>query len=390
MKVSGGSRASKLRNFSNFYKRPANYTHRETPFSGWPINILPRVFRCAAPRLTGYCFRQRKATLWTTIGEVDQASASWMVHPHAIYLHEGQAYLVEELDLSQNLARLRPSHADYYTEPKRETTVQLLATLNEANVCGATKAYGEIMVTTQVVGYHQLQWFTHERLGEGELALPPTELHTIGYWLALTEATVEQLRLQGLWTNDPNDYGPNWSRQRKLARARDQYRCQICGAPERGREHDVHHKIPFRTFASYEQANQLSNLVTLCRPCHRRAETAVRIRSGLAGLAFALGHLAPLFLMCDINDVAVHHDPKSPLAGGQPAVVIYDVTPGGIGFSERLFELHTELVAQAYELVAACPCADGCPSCVGPGGEDGRGGKQEALAILEKLIEGLS
>ena len=102
------------------------------------------------------------------------------------------------------------------TTPNRSAKQRcnLLATLNEANVCGATKAYGEIMVTTQVVGYQQLQWFTHERLGEGELDLPPTELHTTGYWLALTEATVEQLRAQGLWTNDPNDYGPNWFRQR--------------------------------------------------------------------------------------------------------------------------------------------------------------------------------
>jgi DEAD/DEAH box helicase domain-containing protein len=322
---------------------------------------------------------------WTTIGEVDQASAPWMVHPQAFYLHEGQTDLVEELDLTQNIAQLRPSNSDYYTEPKRETTVQLIATSSEAAARGATKAYGEIGVTTQVVGYRQLHWFSHERLGEGELTLPPAELHTIGYWLALTEATVEVLRAQSLWTNDPNDYGPNWLAQRKLARARDGYRCQMCGAPERGREHDIHHKIPFRTFMSYQQANQLANLITLCRPCHRRAETAVRVRSGLAGLAFALGHLAPLFLMCDRTDIAVHHDPKSPLAGGQPAVVLYDLAPGGIGFSERLFELHDDLMTQAHELVAACPCADGCPSCVGPGGEEGRGGKPEALAILVAL-----
>jgi DEAD/DEAH box helicase domain-containing protein len=322
---------------------------------------------------------------WQTIGEVDEASAPWMVHPQAVYLHEGQAYLVEDLDLNQNVARLRPSQADYYTEPKRETTVQLIATSSEAEVCGATKATGDILVTTQVVGYRQLRWFTQEQLGEGEVTLPPTELHTSGYWLALAEATVEQLRAQGLWSNDPNNYGPNWARQRRLARARDGYRCQMCGAPEQGREHDVHHKIPFRTFASYEQANQLANLITLCHPCHRRAETAVRIRSGLAGLAFALGHLAPLFLMCDRNDVAVQHDPKSPLTNGQPAIVIYEVIPGGVGFSERLLELHDQLIAHAHELVAACPCPDGCPSCVGPGGEEGRGGKPEALAILAAL-----
>jgi DEAD/DEAH box helicase domain-containing protein len=73
----------------------------------------------------------------------------------------------------------------------------------------------------------------------------------------------------------------------------------------------------------------LANLMTLCHACHRQAETAVRMRSGLTGLATVLGHLAPLFLMCDAHDVGLHPDPQSPLAEGQPAVIIYDMAPGG-------------------------------------------------------------
>jgi DEAD/DEAH box helicase domain-containing protein len=324
---------------------------------------------------------------WTTIGEVDLASADWMVHPEAVYLHEGQSYLVDQLDLEHFVADLHPVKLDYYTEPLRETSVRLVERLAQGQVRGATKTHGEIVVTTQVVGYRMVQWFTHERLGNGEVELPPNELHTTGYWLALASETVESLRDRGLWTNDPNNYGPNWARQRKQARARDGHRCQMCGAVEQGREHDVHHKVPFRTFASYQQANQLSNLVTLCRPCHRRAELAVRVRSGLSGLATTLGHLAPLFLMCATHDVGIHADPQSPLAGGQPAVIIYDRVPAGIGFSERLFGLHDELIGRAYELVVDCPCLDGCPSCVGPAGEEGAGGKQETTAILEMLRE---
>ena len=322
---------------------------------------------------------------WTTIGQVDQASAHWMVHPGAVYLHEGRAYLVEELDLEQHIAQLRAAEVDYYTQPRSETTVQLLDKLDEVEAHGATKSHGEIAVTTQVIGFRKVKWFTQEQLGLGEVSLPPTELVTTGYWLALTEGAVARLREQGLWTSDPNYYGPNWLAQRDRARARDGYRCQACGVLEGGRTHHVHHRIPFRTFALYRQANQLSNLATLCPRCHHRVELAVRMRSGLAGLSFALGHLAPLFLMCDARDVGVHSDPKSPLADGRPAVVIYDQVPGGIGFSERLFELHDELMARAYELVAACECADGCPSCVGPAGENGIGGKRETLAILEAL-----
>jgi DEAD/DEAH box helicase domain-containing protein len=324
---------------------------------------------------------------WTAIGQVDMASAYWMVHPGAVYLHEGQVYVVEELDLVQQVARLRGADVDYYTQPHSETTVQLLAKLDEAGARGATKAHGEIAVTTQVVGYRKIKWFTHEHLGGGDLSMPPTELVTTGYWLGIAEETVAGLSAEGVWTNAPIDYGPNWPEQRDRARARDGYRCQNCGLPEGTNSHHVHHKTPFRTFASYQKANQISNLVTLCPRCHRRAETAVRIRSGLAGLAFALGHLAPLFLMCDARDIGLHSDPTSPLADGQPAVVIYDQVPAGVGFSQRLFELHDELMTHAHELVTTCECSDGCPSCVGPPGEEGYGGKREALALLECLVE---
>jgi DEAD/DEAH box helicase domain-containing protein len=319
------------------------------------------------------------------IGQVDLASAMWMVHPQAVYLHEAQTHLVDELDLEGKVAHLRRLETDYYTEPRIETTVQLLEKHQEEVVPGAVKAFGELNVTAQVMGFRKVKWYTHEQLGLGDLELPPSELITTGYWLALAEDTVDRLRSEGLWRNDPNQYGPNWRRQRDLARQRDGYRCQVCGAPEDGRQHDVHHKTPFRTFDSLEQANRLENLATLCPACHRRVEAAVRVRSGLGGLAFALGHLAPLFLMCDVGDLGVHSDPQSPLAGGQPAVVLYDRVPAGIGFSLRLYEIHLDLLARAHELVAACECLDGCPSCVGPGGENGLGGKRETLAILQVL-----
>jgi DEAD/DEAH box helicase domain-containing protein len=259
--------------------------------------------------------------------------------------------------------------------------------LAETESRGCIKAYGNILVTTQVVGYRKVGWHTHENLGLGELDLPPSELDTTGYWLSLTDATVNQLREQGMWAGDPNRYGPGWPALRERVRARDGYCCQSCGILEQEREHDVHHKVPFRSFTSPELANQLGNLVTLCPACHRRAEAAVRIRSGLAGLAFTLEHLAPLFLMCDAGDLGVHADPQSALSDGQPAVVVYDRVPAGVGFSERLYEIHAELMIQARGLISGCACQDGCPSCVGPGGEAGSGGKRETLALLELLCD---
>ena len=320
-----------------------------------------------------------------TIGEVDTSSSYWLTHPGAIYLHEGTTFLVRDLDLERHAATLEPTMVDYYTEPRVETVVQLVEKLAQAAVPGGDKAYGEVQVTTQVIGFRKIRWHTNETLGVESLSLPPSELLTNGYWLALADETVGKLRDEGLWSNAPNDYGPNWPKQRDLARARDGFRCQVCGEPEGTKEHHVHHKIPFRMFDNAEQANQLANLITLCTSCHRKAETAVRVRSGMAGLAFTLGNLAPLFLMCDIGDLGIHSDPQSSLADGKPAVILYDLIPGGIGLSERLYDIHSELMLRGRELVEACGCEDGCPSCVGPGGEGGLGGKKETLALLEEL-----
>jgi DEAD/DEAH box helicase domain-containing protein len=327
-----------------------------------------------------------------TLGNVDLASAPWMVHPHAVYLHEGQQYFVQELNFERLLATLIPVALDYYTEPQRQTEVRILSESDKMDVPGGQKGWGEIQVTLKVAGFKKLRWFTRENLGMEPLDLPPTEFQTTGYWLTISEQTVKTLSDEGLWTNAPNDYGPEWPRLRERVRARDGYRCQVCGRPEDGKQHDVHHKTPFRTFRDEqgrilrEQANRMENLITLCPECHRKAEQNVRIRSGLAGLGSVLGQLAPLFLMCDPGDLGLHTDP-SPAALGNPCVVIYDDVPAGIGFSQKLYEMHEELMQRALELVQECECVDGCPSCVGPAGENGVGGKTETLAILKELVK---
>jgi DEAD/DEAH box helicase domain-containing protein len=316
-----------------------------------------------------------------------------MVHPGAVYLHEAQQFFVQGLDLVSNRATLIPVALDYFTEPLRQTDLSLLALTEQLPVAGGTKNHGEIQVTTQVTGFRKRQWLSGENLGEEPLEMAPGELQTTGYWLTLSEEVVNSLREAGAWKNDVNDYGPGWPALRVAVRLRDEYHCQVCGLPENGRQHDVHHKQPFRQFTSLAEANRMNNLVTLCPACHRLAEANVRMRSGLAGLASVLGQLAPLFLMCDTADLGIYADPKAAFADNQPAVALYDHIPAGIGFSQKLFEMHAELVKQALELVQDCPCQDGCPSCVGPAGENGVGGRQETLAILKYLTvdrEGLT
>ena len=64
---------------------------------------------------------------------------------------------------------------------------------------------------------------------------------------------------------------------------------------------------------------------------------------------------------------------------------LYDAYPGGIGFSEPLYDAAEVLLARTHELIAGCPCEKGCPSCVGAAGDRGEQAKEAALAILARL-----
>jgi len=69
----------------------------------------------------------------------------------------------------------------------------------------------------------------------------------------------------------------------------------------------------------------------------------------------------------------------------EPNLYLFDAYSGGIGFSEPLYRTHDLLVQKTRELIAACPCEQGCPSCVGPAGDLAPRAKEAAMAILDRL-----
>ena len=125
------------------------------------------------------------------------------------------------------------------------------------------------------------------------------------------------------------------------------------------------------------------------------------------GLLHAMESIATLLLMCDGRDLGTAIGERPPAPGmdeaedlrsavveqwmsGQkeffePNLYLYDAYPGGIGFSEPLFRAHELLIQKTRELIQACPCEAGCPSCVGPAGDLAPRAKEAALAILERL-----
>jgi DEAD/DEAH box helicase domain-containing protein len=112
--------------------------------------------------------------------------------------------------------------------------------------------------------------------------------------------------------------------------------------------------------------------------------TPTEKQSGVTGLGNALRTVAALLLMCDPRDLGVALS-EEPTATFEPNLYLYDTYPGGIGQSAPLYRLAPQLLSQTAELLAACGCEAGCPSCVGPTGEIGERGKEVAARILAEL-----
>ncbi len=158
------------------------------------------------------------------------------------------------------------------------------------------------------------------------------------------------------------------------------------------------------------------------------------VMDALNGLAYALAHIAPLYLMCDVRDLARSVGDRSgqviPLTEGRtdgrvslqkpesestvsqeswlrsgleedlpptitaeslwqdgflPTIFLYDNYPGGIGFSAQIYDRFPELLVHVGRLLTECPCEEGCPSCVGPPHEVGALAKSIAQVLLSSV-----
>ncbi len=326
------------------------------------------------------------------IGEIDRAAAPILLHEGAVYIHEGRTFLVTKLDWDNALAEVEPVEVDYYTDAAEAVDLDILEVYDADESLPARRAHGRARLTAQATSFRKVKRYTHETLGYGAIDLPPREFETTAYWLWIGPEMVGHLEQEGVLL-PPVDYGPDWPRASEAARRRDGGRCRQCGAPEReGRKHDVHHLRPFREFGYVPGqnrndllANALDNLITLCPTCHHRAETARGARSALGGLTYALSNIAPLYLMCDPRDLGAAAEMRSRETHA-PTITLYDRVPEGLGLAERLYELHVELLHGALEMVRGCPCAEGCPACVGPVGPGGGEVKVLTVRLIERLL----
>ncbi|MBI2854424.1 MAG: DEAD/DEAH box helicase [Chloroflexi bacterium] len=119
-------------------------------------------------------------------------------YPGAIYLHQGDSFLVTDLDLKRRTVLVGRVDADYYTQPKEWTDVHIINTRSE-KTCGTTSAYfGEVDVTSQTIGFRRKKQFTDEVLGEEPLDLPAQRFVTQAVWFSVPDTVVAQLAERGL------------------------------------------------------------------------------------------------------------------------------------------------------------------------------------------------
>jgi DEAD/DEAH box helicase domain-containing protein len=126
------------------------------------------------------------------IGSVESARAHSAVHPGAVYLHMGDAYEVEELDLHSRRALVRSFSGDWYTQPKKETETFIEQVRETREVGGVALSFGIISVTEQVVAYQKKRVSDHEVLDLLTLDLPEQDFVTQALWYELPDALLRE------------------------------------------------------------------------------------------------------------------------------------------------------------------------------------------------------
>jgi DEAD/DEAH box helicase domain-containing protein len=129
---------------------------------------------------------------------VEASVAFFLIHPGAIYLHQGDAYLIGRLDLANKLAYAEPSGGQYYTETKEIHDLRILEERGRQQAGPAEVCVGDVHVTIDVVGFKKYRQFSEEVIGEEPLDLPRIEFSTVALWFDVPPAAMAQIADKGL------------------------------------------------------------------------------------------------------------------------------------------------------------------------------------------------
>jgi DEAD/DEAH box helicase domain-containing protein len=144
---------------------------------------------------SGFLYAIVDAETGSLLGTVDEARAFYHVHPGAIYLHQGEQHEVNRLDLGRRVALVTKTDADYYTQPRDITDVEVLGVIQQGRVGPTPALFGDVRVTRQVVGFQRKSHATNEVIDIVELELPAQTLTTRALWWLLPKRELIRARI---------------------------------------------------------------------------------------------------------------------------------------------------------------------------------------------------
>jgi DEAD/DEAH box helicase domain-containing protein len=244
------------------------------------------------------------------LGLVERERAYSTVHEGAVYMHLGEQYLVEELDLEGQIAVVEPVGVDWYTQVKKETETTIEGVERHGRRLGVDLHFGRVSVSEQVVAYARKAVRDGSTIDVVPMLMPETTFETEAVWFS-----PEPAQLEGL-----------------------------------------------------------DDMPKLLGTLHAAEHTLIA--------------LLPLWAMCDRWDIGglstnVHYQT------GRPTIFVYDGHAGGVGITARGFDRFEGWVEDTAKLLAECPCASGCPSCVQSpkcGNLNEPLDKAGARALLERML----
>jgi DEAD/DEAH box helicase domain-containing protein len=143
----------------------------------------------------GHVYRIVQEDAGQLIGTADEHRAFATLHPGAVYLHQGEQFLVRKLDLVSGVAVVEEADPDYYTQARDVTDIMIVNLLDHRPLGDAELCFGDVEVTNQVVGFVRKLVATNELVGQEELPLPPVTLRTRAVWWTLPGRVIDAARV---------------------------------------------------------------------------------------------------------------------------------------------------------------------------------------------------
>ncbi len=128
---------------------------------------------------------------------IESSQAFFMVHTGAIFLHQGDTYLVTKLDIAGRTAYVEPAEVNYYTRVTELSDLKIIKEQQRQKSGPATVCLGEVEVNNSVIGYRRKAQLTEEILGEEPLDLPPQVFNTISLWFDLPATAITRIAEAG-------------------------------------------------------------------------------------------------------------------------------------------------------------------------------------------------